>query len=172
MLQTYCRCVLRTYLQKKNIFYKFTEFLTLPIFNHCTYWLMGNSAYFVKSTLPRAFSILIWYLAGMLQTYCICAWRSLMQKKYFWQICSILKFANFCPIFYHCTYWLRGISAYFVMSPPEGLGDILFFPGRLDVRMSGCPSVCPSVCHESCPLCNLKPPEAIFTKLHTNINQH
>ena len=51
-----------------------------------------------------------------------------------------------------------------IMSPPEGLGDILFFPGRL--------SVCPSVCHESCPLCNLKTPEAIFMKLHTNINQH
>ena len=30
-----------------------------------------------------------------------------------------------------------------IMSPPEGLGDILFFPGR--------PSVCLSVCHESCP---------------------
>ena len=54
----------------------------------------------------------------------------------------------------------------FVMSPPEGLGDILFFPGRQSVRMS----VCLSVCHESCPLCNLKTPEAIFTKLHTNIN--
>ena len=28
------------------------------------------------------------------------------------------------------------------MSPPEGLGDILFFPGRPDVRMSVCLSVC------------------------------
>ena len=28
------------------------------------------------------------------------------------------------------------------MSPPEGLGDILFFPGRLSVRLSVCPSVC------------------------------
>ena len=48
--------------------------------------------------------------------------------------------------------------------PPEGLGDILFFPGRPSVRLS--------VCHKSCPLCNSKTPEAIFTKLHTNINQH
>ena len=28
-----------------------------------------------------------------------------------------------------------------VMSPPEGLGDILFFPGRPSVRMSVCLSV-------------------------------
>ena len=54
------------------------------------------------------------------------------------------------------------------MSPPEGLGDILFFPGRPSVRLS----VHLSVRHESCPLCNLKTPEAIFTKLHTNVNQH
>ena len=39
-------------------------------------------------------------------------------------------------------------------------------------RASVCLSVRLSVCHESCPLCNLKTPEAIFTKLHTNINQH
>ena len=25
-----------------------------------------------------------------------------------------------------------------IMSPPEGLGDILFFPGRPDVRLSVC----------------------------------
>ena len=29
-----------------------------------------------------------------------------------------------------------------LMSPPEGLGDILFFPGRPDVRLAFCPSVC------------------------------
>ena len=46
------------------------------------------------------------------------------------------------------------------MSPPEGLGDILFFPGRPDVRLS--------VCHELCPLCNLKTPEAIFKNLETS----
>ena len=34
---------------------------------------------------------------------------------------------------------------YVVMSPPEGLGDILFFPGRPSVRMSVCLSVCLSV---------------------------
>ena len=50
---------------------------------------------------------------------------------------------------------------------PRRVGRHIVFP-----RASGCPSVCPSVCHESCPLCNLKTPEAIFTKLHTNINQH
>ena len=30
------------------------------------------------------------------------------------------------------------LFVYLFMSPPEGLGDILFFPGRLSVR----PSVC------------------------------
>ena len=29
---------------------------------------------------------------------------------------------------------------------PEGLGDILFFPGRPSVCLSVCLSVCPSVC--------------------------
>ena len=28
------------------------------------------------------------------------------------------------------------IYVVFIMSPPEGLGDILFFPGRPDVRLS------------------------------------
>ena len=32
-----------------------------------------------------------------------------------------------------------------IMSPPEGLGDILFFPWRPSVRMSVCLSVCLSV---------------------------
>ena len=41
-----------------------------------------------------------------------------------------------------------------------GLGDILFFPRT---------SVCLS---HSCLLCNLKTVQAIFTKLHININQH
>ena len=54
---------------------------------------------------------------------------------------------------------------------PRRVGRHIVFP-RASVRPSVRPSVCPSVCHESCPLCNLKTPEAIFTKLHTNINQH
>ena len=49
--------------------------------------------------------------------------------------------------------------------PQKGWETYCFSPG---VRQS----VCLSVCYESCPLCNLKTPEAIFTKLHTNINQH
>ena len=47
--------------------------LPYPIFGLCTYFMMVNSAYFVKSTPPRAFSISILYLAGMLQTYYRCA---------------------------------------------------------------------------------------------------
>ena len=41
---------------EKKIFDNFTAFLTWPIFDHCTNRLMGNSAYFVKSTPPRTFS--------------------------------------------------------------------------------------------------------------------
>ena len=36
---------------------------------------------------------------------------------------------------------LRCHATALIMSPPEGLGDILFFPGRPDVWMSGCPDV-------------------------------
>ena len=34
---------------EKNIFDKFTAFLTRPIFDYCTFQLMGNNAYFVKT---------------------------------------------------------------------------------------------------------------------------
>ena len=56
-----------------------------------------------------------------------------------------------------------------IMSPPSGLGDILFLP------QSVCPSIWLSVCQsitKSCPLCNLKTVQDIFMKLHININQH
>ena len=44
---------------------------------------MVDSAYFVKSTPLRVFIGSFQHFAGMLQTYWRCAWRSLMQKKYF-----------------------------------------------------------------------------------------
>ena len=74
-----------------------------------------------------------------------------------------------------------------IMSPPVGLGDILFLPWS---------SVRPSVCLSQnrvrssfwscdplklkivdfaiwlCPLCNSKTIQVTFMKLHTNINQH
>ena len=42
---------------EKIIFDKFTAFCTLPIFDHYVYRIMVDSAYFVKSTPPRAFSV-------------------------------------------------------------------------------------------------------------------
>ena len=47
------------------------------------------------------------------------------------------------------------------MSPPEGKGDILFFPVRLSVH--------PSVRHKSCPLYNSKTYKDISMKLDTLI---
>ena len=44
---------------------------------------MVDNAYFVKSTPLIAFTGSFQYFADMLQTYWRCAWRSLMQKKYF-----------------------------------------------------------------------------------------
>ena len=64
---------MKTLFTETNIFDKFTAFLTLPIFDRCTYGLMGNSAYFVKSTPPRAFSVAFEYFADILQTCCKCA---------------------------------------------------------------------------------------------------
>ena len=41
----------------KNFFDKFTAFFNIVIFDNCLYTIMVGSAYFVKSTPPRAFSI-------------------------------------------------------------------------------------------------------------------
>ena len=53
-----------------------------------------------------------------------------------WYICcGYTKFKN----------QLQSLVFIVIMSPPEGLGDILFFPGRPDVRLSVRLSVCLSV---------------------------
>ena len=52
------------------------------------------------------------------------------------------------------------------MSPPVGLGDILFLPWS-SVR----PYVCLSVT-KLCLLCNSKTIRDIFMKLYTNVKQH
>ena len=55
-----------------------------------------------------------------------------------------------------------------IMSPPEGSGDILFFPVRPSVRRS----VCLSVRHKSCPLYNSKTIRDISMKLGTLIKHN
>ena len=62
---------MNNYHAEKVIFEKFTAFLTEQIFNNSLYMysIMVGSAYFVKSTPPRAFSISFQYFADMLQTY-------------------------------------------------------------------------------------------------------
>ena len=54
----------------------------------------------------------------------------------------------------------------FLCLPPMSGGDILFFPVRLSVRLS----VCPSVRHKSCPLYNLKTVKDFSMKLGTLVN--
>ena len=63
---------------EKIIFVKFTPFLTF--LDHCTYYVMDDSAYFVKSTPPRVFSVSFYYFACTLQIYLRCACGSLMMK--------------------------------------------------------------------------------------------
>ena len=48
---------MKNYNNEKIIFDKFTAFSNIVIFDHCLYTKMVGSAYFVKSTPPRSFSI-------------------------------------------------------------------------------------------------------------------
>ena len=53
---------------EKIIFDKFTAFLTLPIIDHYVYRIMVDSAYFLKSTPPRVFSVYYYfYIINTLQ---------------------------------------------------------------------------------------------------------
>ena len=48
---------MKNYNDEKIIFDKFTAFFNIVIFEHCLYTIMVGSAYFVKSTPLRAFSV-------------------------------------------------------------------------------------------------------------------
>ena len=56
---------------------------------------MVDSAYFMKSTPLIAFTGSFKPFAVILQTYWRCAWRSLMQKKYFWQTYRFFFLSHF-----------------------------------------------------------------------------
>ena len=60
---------MKNYNDEKIIFDKLTAFFNIVIFDHCLYAIMVGSAYFVKSTSPRAFSIPFQYFADMFHTY-------------------------------------------------------------------------------------------------------
>ena len=60
---------MKNYDDGKITFDKFTAFFNLVNFDHCLYTIMVGSAYFVKSTPPRAFSISFQYFADMFHTY-------------------------------------------------------------------------------------------------------
>ena len=59
----------KNYNDEKMNFDKFTAFLNIVIFDHCLYTIMVGSAYLVKSTPPRAFSISFQYFVDMFHTY-------------------------------------------------------------------------------------------------------
>ena len=56
---------------------------------------MVDSAYFVKSTLLRAFTGAFQHFADMLQTYWRCARRSLIWKNIFWQTDRVFNLSHF-----------------------------------------------------------------------------
>ena len=81
MLQTYWRCACGSLMLKK---YFLTNWHGFEL-NHFPMMIVHkvNSAYFVKSSLPRTFIRSFQCFADMLQTYWRCACGSLMLKKYF-----------------------------------------------------------------------------------------
>ena len=60
---------MKNYNDEKIISDKFTEFFNIVIFDNCLYTIMVGSAYFVKSTPPRAFGISFQYFADLFHTY-------------------------------------------------------------------------------------------------------
>ena len=60
---------MKSYNDEKIIFDKFIAFFNIVIFDNCLYTIMVGSAYFVKSTPPRAFIFSFQYFADMFHTY-------------------------------------------------------------------------------------------------------
>ena len=67
---------------------------------------MVDSVYIVKSTPLRAFIGSFQHFEDMLQTYWRCAWRSLMQKKIFWQTYRVFNLAIFRWLHMSSKLWL------------------------------------------------------------------
>ena len=65
---------MKNYNAEKIIFDKFTAFFNIAIFvDHCLYTIMVGSAYFVKSTPPRAFNVSFRFFVDLFQIYFRCA---------------------------------------------------------------------------------------------------
>ena len=60
---------MKNYNAEKIIFDKFTAIFNIAIFFTIAYTIMVGSAYFVKSTSPRAFSISFQYFADIFHSY-------------------------------------------------------------------------------------------------------
>ena len=60
---------MKNYNDEKIIFDKFTAIFNIAIFLTIAYTIIVDSAYFVKSTPPRAVSISFQYFADMFYTY-------------------------------------------------------------------------------------------------------
>ena len=67
---------------------------------------MVGSAYFVKSTPPRAFSISFQYFADMLQTILkMCMWNYNAEKIIFVKFTAFFNFAIFRPLLIYNNGW-------------------------------------------------------------------
>ena len=64
---------MKNYNDEKIIFDKFTAFFNIVIFEQCLYTIMFGSAYFVKSTPLRAFSVSFKFFVDLFQIYFRCA---------------------------------------------------------------------------------------------------
>ena len=64
---------MKNYIDEKIIFDKFTAIFNIIIFDHCLYTIMVGSAYLVKSTPLRAFSVSFKFFVDLFQIYFRCA---------------------------------------------------------------------------------------------------
>ena len=83
------------------------------IFEHFVYLIMTDSAYLYQLGL-RAFSVFFQYFAGVLETYCRCAIRTLLQEKLFFTNLQRFKLSKFWTIAYtecqkSCTIYIFAI---------------------------------------------------------------
>ena len=69
-----------------------------PFLDHCLYTIMVGSAYFVKSTPPRAFSVSFKFFVDLFQIYFRCARIIFMLKiKFLTNLQLLFNLTNFLP---------------------------------------------------------------------------
>ena len=71
------------------------NFIFEQIFDNFLYSIMVGSAYFVKSTPPRAFIVYFQFFADLFQIYCRCACRIVLLKMFFLTNLQLFKLSQF-----------------------------------------------------------------------------